>query len=861
MSFSDNIMQHKYLWTEKGEKTWDDIATRVTKNVMRSVGVKLSESLCKDILEAIKQKKFIPGGRYLYASGRPFHQVQNCYEGSTEIVTRFGTKTLRELSGSKTTVMTSGGQWTQAEIRSFGEQELLEVTLIRSGIEKTLYATKEHSWRIQKNRSKTGRPATKINVNTEDLKPGNNLWMVFGYGIKRTPISPDGIKHGIVWGDGNVPNDNWGFNTANVRLCGKKDAELLKFFKDYPKRHIGDDTEISGLPRTYKTPVSLENDRSYLLGWLAGYFAADGCVSKEGTITIASTDESSLKLVKDVCYLLGIGTYSIRYSDRISNLTKSHSRLFSIALMREHLVPEFFLTKNHRERFKNNPAKKFYKTWKVKSVKKTNRTEEVFCALVPDTHEFVLADNILTGNCLLIRAEDSREGWAELLQKVSLALMTGAGVGVVYSDVRAEGKKIRRTGGNSTGPIALMQMINEAGRGIIQGGSRRSALWSGLHWNHPDCHKFITIKNWSKEVRELKSKDFNFPAFLDGTNISVILDDDFFKAYSNDKHPQHSLATSVYWSVVKQMLSTAEPGFSVDCGENHGENLRNACCEVSSRDDSDICNLGSINMANVNSLEEMKKLVEIGTAFLLAGTVYSDVPYSQVDTVRTKNRRLGLGLMGLHEWLLLRKKKYGPDQELEQYMKIYETSGLYARDYANTWDLTVPVKTRAIAPTGSIGILAETTTGIEPIFCVAYKRRYLKHTTWHYEYVIDPTAKRLIESGIDPSLIEDAYSINPERRVQFQAWMQSFVDHAISSTINLPSWGSSDNNDSTVQEFGNMLMSYLPSMRGITCYPDGARGGQPLVPVKYETAMKHTDNVFIEGADICDITKGGSCGD
>ena len=427
-----------------------------------------------------------------------------------------------------------------------------------------------------------------------------------------------------------------------------------------------------------------------------------------------------------------------------------------------------------------------------------------------------------------MKAEDSREGWSDLMQKSCLALMTGAGIGSDYSSVRPEGEPIRKTGGTATGPIALMQMINEAGRGIMQGGSRRAAIWAGLNWKHQDIHKFIRIKNWSDDVKKLKEKDFNFPATLDMTNISVILDDEFFEAYQDDKHPQYAHAQAVYWATVRQMLETAEPGFSIDVGDNSGETLRNACTEITSHDDSDICNLGSINMARVSSLDEMRRLVELSTAFLLAGTVYSDVPYPKVDQVRTKNRRLGLGLMGLHEWLLLKGKPYGPDAELEEYLKIYATSTESAKSYAKKWKLSAPVKTRAIAPTGTIGILGETTTGIEPIFCVAYKRRYLKHTTWHYQYVIDPTAKRLIdEQGVNPDLIEDAYSLaeNVERRMAFQAWLQKYVDHAISSTINLPQWGSELNNDKKVREFGNMLMKYLPNLRGVTVYPDGARNG------------------------------------
>lgn len=466
-----------------------------------------------------------------------------------------------------------------------------------------------------------------------------------------------------------------------------------------------------------------------------------------------------------------------------------------------------------------------------------------------------------TQNCLLLRAEDSREGWADLSQKSSLALMTGAGIGIDYSDIRAEGKPIRKTGGVCTGPLALMQMQNELGRGIMQGGSRRSAIWAGLNWSHQDIHKFINMKNWSPEVRDLKAKDFNFPATMDGTNISVLLDDEFFEAYNTEKDPQHSHAQSVYWAVLKQMLKTGEPGFSIDIGENKNETLRNACTEVTSRDDSDICNLGSINLANIIDHTDMQRTTELATTFLLAGTVYSDVPYSNVDRIRTKNRRLGLGLMGLHEWLLKNGKLYGPDADLDKYLEIYATSGKYATKYAKEWELSKPIKTRALAPTGTISIIGETTSGIEPIFCAAYKRRYKKGLTeTDFQYVLDPTAKRLVEEkGLNPDLIEDAYSISFERRLQFQAHLQKYVDHGISSTINLPAWGSEANNDTKVQFYGNILMKYLPELRGITAYPDGSRSGQPLTPCSYREASEQVGKVFIEQGDSCEISKGGVC--
>jgi ribonucleoside-diphosphate reductase alpha chain len=463
-----------------------------------------------------------------------------------------------------------------------------------------------------------------------------------------------------------------------------------------------------------------------------------------------------------------------------------------------------------------------------------------------------------TQNCLLLKAEDSREGWSKMLHDSSMALMTGAGIGIDYSDVRPSGSVITKTGGIASGPISLMEMVNECGRHIMQGGSRRSAIWAGLNWKHNDIFKFIDAKNWSEQVREIKETDFNFPATLDMTNISVILDDEFFDAHDDPKHPLHDRAKEVYHQTTKRMLKTAEPGFSIDTGDNAGETLRNACTEVTSRDSSDICNLGSINMSKISDIDEFREVVEYSTLFLIAGTVYSQLPYDEVYEIRAKNRRLGLGLMGIHEWLLKNGHNYHENPELTSWLKEYEKSNLYAKFWADKHDLSVPVKTRAIAPTGTIGIIAETTTGIEPMFCAAYKRRYLSEgTNWKYEYVVDPTAKRLVENeGVDPDEIEDAYSLayNVEKRIQFQEYVQRYVDHGISSTINLPY---PITNEEEVEDFKEMLYKYLPNLRGVTCYPNGARGGQPLEPVPYNTAVNHEGVVYESEEEIC---AGGLCG-
>jgi ribonucleoside-diphosphate reductase alpha chain len=421
--------------------------------------------------------------------------------------------------------------------------------------------------------------------------------------------------------------------------------------------------------------------------------------------------------------------------------------------------------------------------------------------------------------------------------------------------------------------VSLMQMLNENGRHIMQGGSRRAALWAGLHWHHPDVFEFIHVKDWSDDVKALKEKDPNFPAPMDMTNISVILDDDFFvaledpafeKTYPNGDSGEtytvtHDWAHKVYWEVIEQMLTTGEPGFSVDVGENAGEHLRNACTEITSADDDDICNLGSINLARVEDQDEMDRLVFLGTAFLLSGTVYSEVPYEEVAVTRTKNRRLGLGLMGVYEWLAVRGKPYAPDEELAQWMRIYTRSTRYANLLADRLGISRPVKTRAIAPNGTIAILAGTTSSIEPLFALAIIRKWLTNgTIWSSKYVIDSIAERLVAKGLDPSKLETAYDLakDPERRVLFQAWMQQYVDHGISSTINLPG---PEEHEFTHQEFGEMLLKYLPHLRGITAYPNGARGGQPLTAVSYEEAA-HALGVAFEETSNEKACLSGVCG-
>jgi len=463
----------------------------------------------------------------------------------------------------------------------------------------------------------------------------------------------------------------------------------------------------------------------------------------------------------------------------------------------------------------------------------------------------------MTSNCFMFRAEDTREGWGDLMRKATVSLMAGGGIGVDYSEIRPKGAKLKRSGGTSSGVLPLSNVVNEIGRGVMAGGNRRSAIYASLRWSHDDVFDFIRMKDWPQYIRDQKEKDFDTPAKMDMTNISIILDKDFFDAYDDTSNPMHNHAKEVYWSVVENMVKTAEPGFQVDYF-NKKESLRNACTEVVSEDDADVCVLGSVNMGLIDSLEEFETVSRLGQIFLLAGTDYTDYPTQEVRHTQEKNRRTGSGLMGIHEWLIRRGKKYGSDLELASWLQTWkDATRSTADEYADKWGMNRPVAVRAIAPNGSISIAGgRTTSGIEPIFAVAYRRRWLSPDGWKAQYVVDSVAERLIQDGANPDKIEDAYtlSMDVERRVSFQSFVQGYVDNAISSTVNLPMWGTPGNDD--VQSFGDMMYKYLPSLRGITCYPDASRSGQPLSVVPFSEAIKNVGVVF-EAQEEC---VGGVCG-
>ena len=314
-----------------------------------------------------------------------------CLAGETRVLTWEGVKPIRELAGGTHRILGKHGDWIDAPFRSFGVQPLMRLTLTRNGIRKNIYVTAEHRWFVRSGRTL----ASSREVVTSDLRPGHRLVSKFPRTrVKQTTPSPFGIAHGVTFGDGTRSGTG-----SMAQLDAVKDVELLKWFPVSMMTQHGRQLLIHHLPRFFKELPPLDESVSYLYGWLAGYFAADGCVSTTGTIMLNSARRDELEYVRLVCTRLGIGTYGVTEQVRVGFPGMEPSSLFRIILVGSDLTEEFFLLDKHRLRFNAAAIAYERKGWVVREVAKTDRVEEVFCATVDEGHAFTLEDNILTGNC------------------------------------------------------------------------------------------------------------------------------------------------------------------------------------------------------------------------------------------------------------------------------------------------------------------------------------------------------------------------------------------------------------------------------------------------------------------------------
>lgn len=500
----------------------------------------------------------------------------------------------------------------------------------------------------------------------------------------------------------------------------------------------------------------------------------------------------------------------------------------------------------------------------AKAVASDHKQEQAFFEIIRDRY-FIPAGRFLyssgrkifqSSNCFTFVPQDSREGWAQLIHDSILCLSMGGGVGANYSQIRPSGAPIRRMGGVASGPVALMQILNEAARHVMSGGVRRSALLAGLAWDHDDVHKFIEVKDWDHDIKDMKSKRYDYPAPLDQTNLSVFIDNSYIERL-NAKDPY---VEKLHYKICSYMARTGEPAFinlSRMQQDDPGAQCVNPCGEATMWDGG-ACVLGSIVLPRIRDLAHMEEVVRLATRFLINGSVRGYYPTERVSKVAKETRRIGLGMMGIHEKMLLCGHRYEWFSELESYVKVWaDVSRSEAIHYADSIGESWPITCRAMAPNGTISIMGGTTSGLEPIFATAYKRRYISGDKHLYQYVIDPTAQRLIHMGLKPTDIEDAYDLaqDIERRIYVQARLQEYTDQGISSTINVPEFGASGNNN--ISLVGDLVKSYLPKLKGITLFPNKSRPGQPIEKVTIDEANSAPGVVFEESSATC---ASGVCG-
>jgi ribonucleoside-diphosphate reductase alpha chain len=495
-------------------------------------------------------------------------------------------------------------------------------------------------------------------------------------------------------------------------------------------------------------------------------------------------------------------------------------------------------------------------------------------------------------NCFVLDIEDSREGWGEALRSVTIISGTGGGVGLSFAKIRPRGAKIKSTNGRSTGSVSLMRCINAVCNELRSGGNRRSALLFALPYWHPDIPEFLKAKLDENE--------------LTNANISVTIDDEFLKLVKNNRDVVFAWdgiqygtmpAKKLWDKIVHNAWNCGDPGI-INLGlANEMSNIAydtkliatNPCGEIVMNHGGS-CDLGAIVLPThvINGRVNWKMLADtvmVSVRFLDNVIDRSDYPLSFMKEVAQQYRRIGLGVMGLHDFMLKLGVKYSSSEALRLVDKVmdfikkkaYETSTFLAvekgsfpkldrRQFVGSRfikNLTIGMRNKileygirncailTIAPTGTISIVAGVSSGIEPIFSPVYKIKFNKHESVNgneVETIVHPLLQEFLMAGKSIEVFEGAHDISPEQHCLIQAMCQKHVCNSISKTINLPK-------DYPIQELSSIVMRNVRHLKGITIYRDGSRGESPLTPVPICYVKDHI-NDFIAGASNNDCPSG-----
>ncbi|WP_233564731.1 adenosylcobalamin-dependent ribonucleoside-diphosphate reductase [Methanohalophilus sp. RSK] len=473
--------------------------------------------------------------------------------------------------------------------------------------------------------------------------------------------------------------------------------------------------------------------------------------------------------------------------------------------------------------------------------------------------------------CFVLPVEDSLKSIFKSLQDMSLIHQSGGGTGFSFSDLRPEGDPVRSTEGVASGPLSFMTIFDKATDVIKQGGRRRGANMGVLRVDHPDIFKFIG----AKEKEEM----------LHNFNLSVGVTDEFMEAVSQDrdyalvnprtgKVEKRLKARDVFDRIVTCACQTGDPGllFLDEINRRHPMSAigtiesTNPCGEVPLLP-YESCNLGSINLARMVKegaidWDKLKKTVHTGVHFLDNVIDANKYPLPEIEQRTKQNRKIGLGVMGFAAMLARLGIPYDCEEGIEtaeevmkfiraeavqKSVELGENRGSFpnfhrsalAKDYPAMRNATV----NTVAPTGSLSIIANTTSGIEPMFALTYQRNVMGTRLTEIDPVFEEMARRhgfyskqlmeeIAETGSlqnSPNVPKEtrqvfatALEIQPRWHVRMQAAFQKHVDNAVAKTVNLP-------NEATVEAFREIYMlAYRLKCKGIAAYRYGSKAEQVL---------------------------------
>lgn len=482
--------------------------------------------------------------------------------------------------------------------------------------------------------------------------------------------------------------------------------------------------------------------------------------------------------------------------------------------------------------------------------------------------------------CFVIPVEDSMEGIFTALKNMALIHQSGGGTGFSFSRLRPNGDLVKTTMGIASGPVSFMKIFDEATNTIKQGGRRRGANMGILRIDHPDIMEFITVK----------SK----PGALDNFNISVAVTDSFMDAVAKNEdydlinprtaEPVKKLrAADVFSLIVNSAWQTGDPGL-IFLDEINRWNptphigtieATNPCGEVPLLPH-ESCNLGSINLAVMVTddgidYDKLRKTVRSGVHFLDNVIDASRYPLPEITKITHDNRKIGLGVMGFADALIRLAIPYDSEEALEFGSKVMkfirgeaesmsqdlaDERGPFPNYKGSIWDEPNAKPRRnatvtSVAPTGTISIIASASSGIEPLFAVAFVRDVMEGTRLHevnsrFERIakergfysrdlmmeiarrgsVQDKGQGTGDRGQIPKdvqrLFVTAMDIDPEWHVRMQAAFQQHVDNAVSKTVNLPK-------DASPEDVRRIyLMAYELKCKGITIYRYGSKSEQVL---------------------------------